>query len=180
MNTPNANRIHTFKRQPVHSASTGKKAAVVNVSKWKRTHLNAVSLEEKQDIETKVKAVITARAKVGNDIVAGFNSVMRLIQSDRAAVVCVAQDGLQSMLKVLVEATQARGIPTITIPKLNQSMRSIMSLRSVSCFALKKPDNDDEEDEPIVTDEQTSDNEVDRHHTSAIVDDLREYLLSLQ
>eukprot|EP01032_Pedospumella_encystans_P017483 gene17483-19920_t len=180
MNTPNANRIHTFKRQPVHSASTGKKAAVVNVSKWKRTHLNAVSLEEKQDIETKVKAVINARAKVGNDIVAGFNSVMRLIQSDRAAVVCVAQDGLQSMLKVLVEATQARGIPTITIPKLNQSMRSIMSLRSVSCFSLKKPDTDGEENEPIATDEQTSDNEVDRHHTSAIVDDLREYLLSLQ
>jgi len=180
MNTPNANRIHTFKRLPVHSASTGKKAAVVNVSKWKRTHLNAVSMEEKQDIETKVKAVINARAKIGNDIVAGFNSVMRLIQSDEASVVCVAQDGLQSMLKVLVEATQARGIPTITIPKLNQSMRSIMSLRSVSCFSLKKPDFDKEEEVTIAAGEENGESEVDNHHKSAIVDDLREYLLSLQ
>lgn len=187
MNTPNANRIHTFKKHPVHTASTGKKAAVANVSKWKRTHLNAVSPEEKLDIEAKVKAALAARAKIGADVVVGFNSVMRLIQTDQAAVVCVAQDGHQAMLKVLVESTQVKAVPTVTIPKLNQSMRSVFGLRSASCFAVKKMNLDEDLEPPaevkVETDggEDEGDEEKHHHHTkSAIVDDLRDYLLSLQ
>lgn len=186
MNTPNANRIHTFKKHPVHTASTGKKAAVANVSKWKRTHLNAVSPEEKQDIEAKVKAALAARAKIGADVVVGFNSVMRLIQSDQAAVVCVAQDGHQAMLKVLVESTQVRAVPTVTIPKLNQSMRSVFGLRSASCFAVKKMNLEEDLEEPTeikvdANDDEEGDEGKHHHHTkSAIVDDLRDYLLSLQ
>lgn len=186
MNTPNANRIHTFKKHPVHTASTGKKAAVANVSKWKRTHLNAVSPEEKQDIEAKVKAALVARAKIGADFVVGFNSVMRLVQTGQAAVVCVAQDGHQAMLKVLVESAQVKAVPTVTIPKLNQSMRSVFGLRSASCFALKRMNLEEEmvqltESNETTTDGDNADEEKHHCHTkSAVVDDLRDYLLSLQ
>lgn len=88
------------------------------------------------------------------------------------------------MLKVLVESTQIKAIPTVTIPKLNQSMRTVFGLRSASCFALKLMDLN-EDDPDIRPQENTDDLDVEeekhiRHTKSAIVDDLRDYLLSLQ
>lgn len=181
MNTPGSTRIHTFKRHSAHGNSTGKKAVVSNISKWKRTYLNAVSADEKFNIESKVKNAMNAQVQIGKDIAVGFNSVMRLIQCGEAAVVCVAQDGHQGMLKGLVESTQAKSIQVITIPKLNQSMRTIFGLRSASCFALKRSSSIEPVSQSVETDDKVDQESSHNDHTkSAVVDDLREYLLSLQ
>jgi ribosomal protein L7Ae-like RNA K-turn-binding protein len=164
MSTPNANRLPTFKRIPAQNPSTGKKAAAESNSQWKRKHLQSVAAEEKEQVVKKIRTCIGAGAKVGRDIVVGFNSVMRLIERDDAEVVCVAQDGHPTLLKSMVEAAKAKQIGTVTVPKLNQSVRKELSLKSASCFALRKT-------------QQSSEN-IDET-ASASIDDLKEYLLAL-
>lgn len=166
MNTPNANRLPTFKKIPTQNVSTGKKAQAESNSQWKRKHLQSVGGDEKEQVIKKIRTSVTAGAKVGREIVVGFNSVMRLIERDEVAVVCVAQDGHPTLLKSMVEAAKAKQIATVTIPKLSQSARKELSLKSASCFAVRE----------TVSSDPTSDGSED---ASASIDDLKEYLLSL-
>lgn len=177
MNTPKGNRITTFKKSAAYSSGTVKKASGDTISKWKKAHLKYLDAEDKELIVKKVSTAIDGKAKIGREIVVGFNSTMRLIESGDAAVVCVAQDGHQALLKGLIESTRSKAVHTVTIPKLNQSMKSVLKLKSVLCFALRKMRTD------VALDEIAGDasSEVSEScNASAIIDDLREFLLSLQ
>ena len=186
MNTPKGNRIATFKRSAAYSSGTTKKASGETISKWKKAHLKYLDAEDKELIIKKVNAAVDAKIKLGRDIVVGFNSTMRLIESGDAAVVCVAQDGHQALLKGLIESTQAKAVHTVTIPKLNQSMKSVLKLKSVSCFSLRKMEAEDDTEVRKTTEDNNNDDDNSVHSesesrdASAIIDDLREFLLSLQ
>jgi ribosomal protein L7Ae-like RNA K-turn-binding protein len=172
MNTPNANRLPTFKKIPPQTVSTGKKALADTNSKWKRKHLNTIDGDEKEEAVKKVKTAADSGAKLGRDIIIGFNSVMRVIEAGDAEIVCVGHDGPAAMLKCLVEAAKAKSVVTVAVPKLNHSIRNILSLKSVSCFALKKAQASHE---GVNSEEATE--LLDAIH--AAIDDLREFLLSL-
>lgn len=184
MNTPKGTRLNTFKKSAAYSSGTAKKASGDTIAKWKKAHLNYLDSEHKELIIKKVHAAVEARVKLGRDIIVGFNSTMRLIESGDAEVVCVAQDGHQALLKGLIESTHAKAVHTVTIPKLNQSMKSVLKLKSVSCFALRKMRSEEALEAVNVLDKGGEDDDnseaSERKDTSAIIDDLREYLLSLQ
>lgn len=163
--TPKTNRLATFKKLAPQTASTGKKAIAETNSNWKRKHLNIVDADEKEEVVKKIRGCMGSGAKVGKDLIVGYNSVMRSIESGRAQVVCVAHDGHPVLLKAMVEAAKARGISTLAVPKLNQSIRKELNLKSASCFAIEK----------VGTGEHAHDDQ----QIGASIDSLREYLLGL-
>ena len=188
MNTPNSNRLPTFKRKLESSTSTSKKASQETISKWKKANLNSIGIDERDQITKKIALIIERKAKLGRDIIVGFNSVMRSVEQKGVSVICVAQDGHQAMLKCLVESAQANAIPVMALPKLSQSLRNIVSLKSASCFALPKMKFIPPQSQSSSADNQNfndgEDDEVTkaRHEDEsrvALIDDLRDYLLSL-
>lgn len=170
MNTPKANRLPTFKKLTTQTVSTGKKAIAETNSHWKRKNLNTISLDEKELLVKKISALINVGAKVGRDLIVGFNSVMKLIESGQAEIVCIALDGNALMLKHLVEAAKTKSVVTVSVPKLSQSIRSELKLKSALCFAIKRENSEATDEE----EEERSETEV-----AALLDDLREFLLAL-
>lgn len=170
MNTPKANRLPTFKKLPPQTVSTGKKAAAETNSKWKRKNLNTCGLEEKEQLITKLVVAVTNGAKVGKEIIVGFNSVMHSIEQEQAEVICVAQDGHPAMLKCLIEAAKTKSISVVSVPKLSQSVRTELGLKSASCFALRKQ---------CLNEESITSGTAGNESLEASIDDLKDYLLAL-
>lgn len=70
---------------------------LIKVNKFKT--LNVVSIEEKDEILLKFTNLITNGIRIGNDIIVGYNSVMRLMENNQASVVCI---GITNFLSIRI------------------------------------------------------------------------------
>ena len=81
------------------------------------------------------KAVSTGLIK-GRDIYAGFNSVIKLIESGRANTIVSFRDTPASILNALKETAQSRGIPVVIFGRISSEFGQSLGLKKLSCFAI--------------------------------------------
>lgn len=134
-------RIQTFKKSPHHHTPGKHKVATAECktfAKMKRFVGNITGNDSKDVVMAKLKVSTAAGAKMGNEIVVGFNSIIKLIEKDNAAVVCIAKDAHINITNCLIEACDAGNVPFVILPNISEPMKSIFNIKSVTCFALKK------------------------------------------
>ncbi|KAJ1386529.1 hypothetical protein B484DRAFT_410185 [Ochromonadaceae sp. CCMP2298] len=134
MSTPRRGSLPTAKRQPV---SGGWKKAANAVSRARTARVSFGNAEEKDEVIAKLGRCRAQGARIGSDVVVGYNGVMRLVERGQAAVVCVARDIPPALLIGLADAAAACAVPCLSFPRLSVSLRIVLGLRSASCFALR-------------------------------------------
>lgn len=118
---------------------------------WARFSLKVIPSESKDVILSKISRVAELGAKVGREIVAGSNSVVRLIENGTAAVICICRDSNHSLTDHIVEAARLRHVPIVILPKSAQELASVLHIKRISCFAIKlQHDGEFEYDKPRV------------------------------
>mmetsp|Transcript_12560 Transcript_12560/g.27893 ORF Transcript_12560/g.27893 Transcript_12560/m.27893 type:complete len:212 (+) Transcript_12560:35-670(+) len=134
MSAPRRGSLPTAKRQPV---SGGWKKAANAVSRARTARVSFGNAEEKDEVIAKLGRCRAQGARIGSDVVVGYNGVMRLVERGQAAVVCVARDIPPALLIGLADAAAAHAVPCLSFPRLGVSLRIVLGLRSASCFALR-------------------------------------------
>ena len=90
--------------------------------------------------------------KVGREIIAGANSVIRLVEKGAAAVICICRDSNHSLTDHIVEAARLRHVPIVILPKSAQELAAILRIKRISCFAISLQHEDDfTSDKPTVS-----------------------------
>ena len=118
---------------------------------WARFSLKVIPSESKDVVLSKISRVVELGAKVGREIVAGSNSVVRLIENGAAAVICICRDSNHSLTDHVVEAARLRHIPIVILPKSAQELAIVLHIKRISCFAIKmQHDGEFEADKPRV------------------------------
>lgn len=125
-----------------HSNSVGEKPrkslTVVKRSpvSWIRFNLKVIQSETKDAIFKKISRSILNGAKVGKEIIVGANSICRLFESGRVAIVAVCRDSNHVLTDHVIEAARIRHVPIVILPKAAAELASLLQLKRISCFAL--------------------------------------------
>lgn len=125
-----------------HSNSLGEKPrkslTVVKRSpvSWIRFNLKVIPSETKDAIFKKISRSILNGAKVGKEIIVGANSICRLFESGRVAIVAVCRDSNHVLTDHVIEAARIRHVPIVILPKAAAELASLLQLKRISCFAL--------------------------------------------
>ena len=118
---------------------------------WARFSLKVIPSESKDVILSKISRIVQLGAKVGREIVAGSNSIVRLIENGTAAVICICRDSNHSLTDHIVEAARLRHVPIVILPKSAHELASVLHIKRVSCFAIKvQHDGEFEADKPTI------------------------------
>ena len=125
--------------KPRKSLLTVKRSPVA----WNRLNLKVVSSESKDLLFVKIAKALNTGAILGRDIIAGANSVTRLLENDRAAVIAVCRDSSHSITNHVVEAAKLRKIPIVILPRCVQDLATLLNLKRISCFAISIEVDDD-------------------------------------
>mmetsp|Transcript_2993 Transcript_2993/g.4635 ORF Transcript_2993/g.4635 Transcript_2993/m.4635 type:complete len:239 (+) Transcript_2993:62-778(+) len=139
---PDSNKT-TNKKAVVHSSSS-------TTSKLTKDRLNFVNKDEKSKIVSKITRCVEQGAKLGINMVIGFNSVLRLLEensrqefileqtSRKSAnlIICVSRDGDPTIVNQLVHCAAINAVPCLAIPKLSFALKLIFKVKSVSCIAF--------------------------------------------
>lgn len=129
-------------------------------------------------LETCITHGIQIRGGNNDDevLVAGANSVMRLLERDQAAVLIVCRDGATMVTNPLVEAARIRHTAVVVLPSCSHQLAQVLGLKRASCLALrtagssvKQNCHDDQENEKLEL----------AMRREAAMDDLRDLLLRL-
>ena len=125
-----------------HSNSAGEKSrkslTVIKRSpvSWVRFNLKVVPSETKDAIFKKISRSILHGAKVGKEIIVGANSICRLFESGRVAIVAVCRDSNHCLTDHVIEAARIRRVPIVILPKAALELALLLRLKRISCFAL--------------------------------------------
>lgn len=103
---------------------------------WIRLNLKVVSSETKDAIFKKISRSILHGAKVGREIIVGANSICRLFESGRVAIVAVCRDSNHCLTDHVIEAARIRRVPIVILPKAALELALLLRLKRISCFAL--------------------------------------------
>lgn len=103
---------------------------------WNRFNLKVISAESKDIIFVKISKALSTGATIGRDIFVGANSVTRLLEKNRAAVVAVCRDSNHNLTDHIIEAARLRNVPIVILPKSSQELASLLKIKRVSCFAI--------------------------------------------
>ena len=103
---------------------------------WNRLNLKVISSESKDILFGKIAKAVNTGAILGRDIIAGANSVTRLLERDRAAVIAVCRDSSHSITDHIVEAAKLRKVPIVILPRCVQELATLLNLKRISCFAI--------------------------------------------
>lgn len=125
-----------------HSNSAGEKSrkslTVIKRSpvSWIRFNLKVVPSETKDAIFKKISRSILHGAKVGKEIIVGANSICRLFESGKVAIVAVCRDSNHCLTDHVIEAARIRRVPIVILPKAALELALLLRLKRISCFAL--------------------------------------------
>lgn len=138
-----------------------------NISK-----LKTCSQEEKDSCLLNVKKAASVGLKTGRDLYAGFNSVMKLVASDRAAAVVSFRDTNTNIFNAVKDAAEAKGVPVVVFPRVSGEFGVALGLKKLSTFGI-----------PFATHLEGSEpkeNENSDYHALGIaLDEMRDHLVLL-
>lgn len=141
-----ATQAHSVADHPGHSWGTamskggaaGLKKGVVN----KRAKITVVhkvktsgTTEKDQCLLHMQKAVSCGLLK-GRDILLGFNSVMKLVESGRANAIVSFRDTPPCIFNALSEIARHRSIPLIAFGRISSEFASALGIKKVSCVGI--------------------------------------------
>ena len=118
--------------RPKKSLLTVKRSPIA----WNRFNLKVISSESKDQLFLKITKAINTGAILGRDIIAGANSVTRLLERNRAAVIAVCRDSNHTITDHIIEAARLRKVPAVFLPKCVQELATLLNLKRISCFAI--------------------------------------------
>ncbi len=99
---------------------------------------NISGSDSKDMLLLKIQTCINNGAKIGKEIIVGFNSVNKLIESENCEVICIAKDTNPNILNCVIEVCTVRNIPFVILPNLSEPLTQLFKIKSVTCFALKR------------------------------------------
>ena len=103
---------------------------------WIRFNLKVIPSETKDVVFKKISRSILNGAKVGKEIIVGANSICRLFEIGRVAIVAVCRDSNHVLTDHVIEAARIRHVPIVILPKASAELASLLQLKRISCFAL--------------------------------------------
>ena len=185
------NKGNTAVSKPAGACSTStasKKRNSFSIgARWSDFNYRVVSSEDKDDVLNKLGTCIAHGVQIrgGNNndtdeiLVAGANSVMRLLERGQAAVLVVCRDGVTTMSNPAVEAARVRHTAVVVLPSCSHQLAQTLGLKRVSCLALRKAISSDHQKSPASQGDQQSEKEELAMRREAAMDDLRDALLGL-
>ena len=84
---------------------------------WIRFNLKVIPSETKEIVFKKISRSILNGAKVGKEIIVGANSICRLFEIGRVAIVAVCRDSNHVLTDHVIEAARIRHVPIVILPK---------------------------------------------------------------
>ena len=103
---------------------------------WSRLGLRVSPAETKADFLAALERALAAGCRLGQDFVAGINSVSRLLERGELLVLCIAREASPQLHNHIVEAVQARRVPVVIFPKLGDELSKALKIKSASCFGI--------------------------------------------
>jgi ribosomal protein L7Ae-like RNA K-turn-binding protein len=131
--------VPTFKSPPSFKSKSKAGQDDMTVPLWKRLGVTISKNDIREKILQKVKNAVDAKAKIGKELIVGFNCVCKAVEKNEASVLCISKDsGSVQLLHTLVEMSYIRKIPLVVVPGLSATMLPLVHLKSVSCFCIRK------------------------------------------
>ncbi len=171
------------------TASTGsaskKRNSLSTGARWSDFNYRVVSSEDKDNVLSKLETCITHGVQIrgGNTddvaLVAGANSVMRLLERDQAAVLVVCRDGVAAVTNPVVEAARVRHAAVVVLPSCSRQLAQLLGLKRASCLALRKAVASSEHQVGLGPDGEQGEEAELAMRREAAMDDLRDELVHL-
>ena len=162
-----------------------------NVS-WSRMGIRVVNSESKSGVIKRLENSLSKRARVGQEFIVGFNSLMKKLENitesscetgDKGvALVCICRDSPAALHNRVVEAANIRKIPVVILSSFTAQLSLCFKLKRANCFAVSRQTASQEEKKNSIdmmiheksVDERVSSDEL----LSASLDSLVDYMIA--
>lgn len=139
------------------SKKNGRKKAI-------QKEIKICSQSDKEECINKIISLKQSGLKIGKHLFAGFNEIMKKVERHEISVVCTFKDCPQNLLVLIRQTCCSNGIPLLTFPKASNFPASL-GVKRISAFGL--------------INQSLTDSQSEYHILDAKIDDLRDFLLSL-
>lgn len=170
-----------WKRNGILSVKKAENEKKIIAPIWVRLGVSVISSEQGDTLFNAFVSAVDSGAKRGDDFIVGYNSVSRAIEKSTCEVVCILKEkGSMKILDLIVESAITKRIPLVLVQNLSNELCSVLKLKSLSCFCLRRKKSEEISKPPKCNDENNDDINTEKQILlSAKMDSLREIMLSL-